>query len=288
MTDFLALLSNPNVWVQWPHVFAAGLTTAAFFILGISAWHILRNSNLDIFKRSFQIGMIAGLIGTAGVILVGHSQAQHMVQSQPMKMAAAEGLFESQSPASFSLLTIGTLDGRSEVFSIRLPSLLSLLAYNQLAGEVKGLNPLNAEYRQKYGAGDYLPPVPLIYWSFRFMVGAGFLMLFCALLALYFVLKDKIEKSRRFLKILPFAILLPYIASSTGWLMTELGRQPWIVFGLMRTEAGVSVAVDSLSVVISLVIYTALYAALMVVTIILLRHFAKSDPIKEALPTGAY
>lgn len=288
MVDFLALLRNPNVWVQWPHVFTAGLTTAAFFVLGISAWHLLRKSNVELFKKSFQIATVAALIGTAGVIVVGHSQAQHMVQTQPMKMAAAEGLFKSENPASFSLLTIGTLDGRSEVFSIRIPAVLSLLAYNQLTGEVKGIDDLNAQFQQQYGPGDYLPPVPWIYWTFRAMVGAGFLMLFLAALALFFVLKEKVENSPRFLKILPFAILLPYIASTTGWLMTELGRQPWIVYGLMRTEDGVSVAVDGLSVLITLVLYTAVYLGLMVVTIGLLRRFAKSDPVKDALPTGAY
>ncbi len=288
MTDFLALLRNPNVWVQWPHVFTAGVTTGAFFILGVSAWHLLRKSNVDLFKKSFQIGTIAALIGTAGVIVVGHSQAQHMVQTQPMKMAAAEGLFKSENPASFSLLTIGTLDGRSEVFSIRIPGLLSLLAYNQLTGEVKGIDNLNAQFQQQYGPGDYVPPVPWIYWTFRAMVGAGFLMLFLAAWALFLVLKERLETSSRFLKILPLAILLPYIATTTGWLMTELGRQPWIVYGLMRTENGVSTAVDGLSVLITLVLYTAVYAGLMVVTIVLLRRFAKSDPVKDALPTGAY
>jgi cytochrome d ubiquinol oxidase subunit I len=288
MTDFLALLRNPNVWVQWPHVFTAGVTTGAFFILGVSAWHLLRKSNVDLFKKSFQIGTIAALIGTAGVIVVGHGQAQHMVQTQPMKMAAAEGLFKSENPASFSLLTIGTLDGRSEVFSIRIPGVLSLLAYNQLTGEVKGIDNLNAEFQQQYGPGDYVPPVPWIYWTFRAMVGAGFLMLFLAAWALFLVLKERLETSSRFLKILPLAILLPYIATTTGWLMTELGRQPWIVYGLMRTENGVSTAVDGLSVLITLVLYTAVYAGLMVVTIVLLRRFAKSDPVKDALPTGAY
>ena len=288
MTDFLALLRNPNVWVQWPHVFTAGVTTAAFFILGVSAWHLLRKSNIDLFKRSVQIGVIAALIGTLGVAVIGHQQAQHMVQTQPMKMAAAEGLFNSENPASFSLLTIGTLDGRSEVFSIRVPAVLSLLAYNQFTGEVKGLNQLNGEYQQKYGAGDYLPPVPWIYWSFRAMVGAGFLMIALASLGLYLLIKNKFESSPRFLKILPWAILLPYIGTSTGWLMTELGRQPWIVFGLMRTAEGVSTSVDSVSVLITLILFTAVYAGLMVVTIGLLRRFAKTDPIKEALPTGAY
>ncbi len=288
MTDFLALIRNPNVWVQWPHVFASGLTTAAFFILGVSAWHLLRKTNPDFFKRSVQVGIVAALIGILGVIVVGHQQAQHMVQTQPMKMAAAEGLYKSEDPASFSLITIGTLDGRSEVFSIRLPALLSLLAYNQFTGKVEGINDLQAAYQQQYGPGDYLPPVPLIYWNFRVMVGAGFLMLFLALLGLYLLLKNKFENSPRFLKILIPVILLPYLANSSGWLMTELGRQPWIVFGLMKTEAGVSTAVAASSVLLTVVLFTAVYGALMVVTLYLLRKYARTDPVKDALPVGAY
>lgn len=288
MIDFGALITNPNVLVQFPHVLAAGTTTAAFFVLGISAWHLLRKTSADVFQRSFKMAIVYAVIGCGLVILVGHSQAQHMVRTQPMKMAAAEGLYKSEDPASFSLITIGTLDGRSEVFAIRLPALLSLLSYNQLSGEVKGIDDLNAAYQQQYGSGDYLPPVPLIYWSFRGMVGAGFLMLFLALFGLYLVLKNKFETSRRYLKILIPALFLPYLATTTGWLMTELGRQPWIVFGLMKTEDGVSNMVKGDAVLFSVILFTLVYGALMVVDIYLLRKYAKSDPITDAAPVGAY
>jgi len=203
-------------------------------------------------------------------------------------MAAAEGLFQTENPASFSLLTIGTLDGRREVFSIRIPYLLSLLSYNQFTGEVKGIDNLQAEYLKQYGPGDYLPPVPFIYWGFRGMVGVGLLMGFLALFGLYLVMRDKIESNRLFLRVLPWAILLPYIANTCGWLMTELGRQPWIVFGLMKTEQGVSNVVSGASVLISLVLFTVVYGALMVVDLYLLRKYAKTDPVKDALPMSAY
>jgi len=290
MTDFFALLTNPNVWVQYPHVLLAGITTAAFFVLGISAWHLLRKQNVDFFRRSFQMAVIYGVIGALGVIFVGHSQAQHMIRTQPMKMAAAEGLFKTENPASFSLITIGDIEGRKEVWAIRLPSLLSLLAYNQLTGEVKGLNQLQAEYQAQYGPGDYLPPVALTYWNFRFMVGAGFLMALLALYGLYLALRDRFERSPRFLKLLPIAIVLPYVANTAGWLMTELGRQPWIVFGLMRTEDAVSPVVAGSSVLLSLVLFAAVYGALMVVDLYLLNKFAKAGPVAEGTPApvGAY
>ncbi len=282
MADFFALLTNPNLWTQFPHVFFSGLATAGFFMLGISAWHLLKKSNVEFFRRSFQIAALAGLFGIALVGLIGHNQTQRIVQSQPMKIAAAEGLYQSEDPASFSLLTIGSLDGRSEVFAIRLPALLSLLAYNKFTGRVEGIDDLQAAYSKQYGAGDYLPPIPWIYWSFRAMVGAGMLMGLLALCGLYLAMRNKIESNLLFLKILPWAILLPYLANTTGWLMAELGRQPWIVFGLMKTEQGVSNTVSGAAVLISLILFTIVYGALMVVDIYLLRKFATSDPMQAA------
>ena len=290
MNDFFALATNPNIWVQFPHVFFSGITTAGFFVLGISAWHLLRKSNPDFFRRSFQVAALYATIGVVMVIVIGHAQAQHMVETQPMKMAAAEALYQSEDPASFSLLTIGDLSGHKQVFAIRLPALLSLLAYNQFTGEVKGIDNLQAAYVQQYGAGDYRPPIPLIYWSFRGMVGAGFLMAFLALVALYLVMQNNVEGSRLLLRVLPWAILLPYLANTTGWLMTELGRAPWIVFGLMKIDSAVSPAsvVSGISVLITLVLFTAIYGALMVVTVYLLRRYARIDPDKETAPAGAY
>ena len=282
MTDFLALLANPHVWVQWPHVFFSGVTTAAFFVLGISAWHLLRKSNADFFKRSLQIGVVYGLIGSVVVGLLGHSQAQHMVQAQPMKMAAAEGLYKSEDPASFSILTIGDLQARRQVFAIRIPGVLSLLSYNRLAGLVQGIDDLQAAYERQYGPGDYRPPIPMIYWNFRLMVGAGMLMILLALIGLVLALRNRLEGAAWYLKLLPFALCLPYIANSAGWLMTELGRQPWIVFGLMKTEQAVSPTVAWGLVLTSLVLFTVVYGALMAVDIYLLNKVAKGGPQVES------
>ena len=163
-------------------------------------------------------------------------------------------------------MTIGDLQGK-EVFAIRIPGILSLLACNNFDCEVKGINDLQAKYTQQYGPDDYVPPLAWTYWSFRAMVGAGFLMALFAFFALYLVLRNKIELSRRFLQILPFAILLPYLANTSGWLMTELGRQPWIVFGLMKTATGVSNVVGGLAVLFSLILFTAVYGVLMGVAI---------------------
>ncbi len=279
MVDFGALLGNPHVWVQFPHVFFSGLATASFFVLGIAAWHLLRRSSDAVaFKRSFRIAIVTAAISSLLVILVGHQQAQHMVRMQPMKMASAEALWESEDPASLSLFTISDVRNRRAVFSIRLPRLLSLLSYNRLSGEVKGINNLQAEYEQQYGPGDYIPPVFMTYWSFRGMVGAGLLMALIAVVGLYFLFRGNYTSQRWFLKWLPLGIALPYLANTTGWLLTELGRQPWIVFGLQKTSDAVSPSVSAGMVLATTLGFTLLYAALMVADIYLLVKFAKAGP----------
>ncbi|NOZ29157.1 MAG: cytochrome ubiquinol oxidase subunit I [Chloroflexi bacterium] len=285
MTDFLALVTNPHVWVQFPHVFFSGMTTGAFFVLGISAYHLLRRRETDweVFRRSFQIAVIYGAVGTVLVIFLGHSQAQHMVQAQPMKMAAAEALWESENPASFSLLTIGNEAEQRDVFAIRIPRLLSLLAYNRLDGEVKGIKNLQAEYEQKYGPGNYAPPIAITYWSFRIMVGAGFLMALLALYGVYLLANDRFTTQPRYLQMLMWAIALPYLANSTGWLLTELGRQPWIVFGLQKTAEAVSPTVSGGMVLFSTIAYTLLYGALMVADVYLLSKYARGEAEDEAI-----
>jgi cytochrome d ubiquinol oxidase subunit I len=278
MTDFFALILNPNVWVQFPHTVLAGITTGAFFVMGISAYHLLRKQNVVFFQRSFQIAAILGSIAIVLVILGGHSQAQHMVAIQPMKMAAAEALYETEDPASFSLLTIGDLSQRREVFAIRLPRLLSLLSFNQLTGTVRGINDLQAEYSRLYGAGDYIPPVALVYWSFRVMVGAGFVLLLLAFYALIMVMSEMHEPRPFMLKAFSLALFLPYLANTAGWLMTELGRAPWAVFGLIKIEDAVSPTVSGGMVLTSLLGFTLVYGVLMVADIFLLTKYAKAGP----------
>jgi cytochrome d ubiquinol oxidase subunit I len=282
MVDFAALILNPNVWVQFPHVIAGGLVTAAFFLMGISAWHLWRASRPDLFRRSFQIGATVGLIGIVLTILNGHSQAQHMVEIQPMKMAAAEGLFTSEDPASFSLLTIGDPSGTREVFALRIPSLLSLMAYNQLTGEVQGINDLQALYQSQYGPGDYVPPAWIVYWAFRAMVGAAFLMLALAGYGLFLAMAEVLEKRPRFLRLFVWAIFLPYIANTAGWLMAEVGRFPWSVYGVLKLVDSVTPTNSVEMVLTTLIGFTVVYGALLVVTIGLLRRFAR-----EAAPAAA-
>ena len=278
MTNFAAVVFNPKVWVMFPHTISAGLVTAAFFVMGISAYHLLRKQHLEVFNNSFRIAAIIGSIGVILVAMNGHSQAQHMVATQPMKMAAAEALWETEDPASMSILTIGDLTLRNEVFSIRIPNLLSFLSFNQIYGEVKGINDLQEEYEQLYGPGNYVPPVAIVYWSFRIMIGVGIVLLLLGLYGLFMVMGDSVEIHKTSLKIFLVAIILPYLANSAGWILTEIGRVPWVVFGLMTIQEGISPTVPGSLVLASLILYTLIYAALIIANVYLLMKYAKLGP----------
>jgi len=295
MESFFDLVFNPHVFVQFPHVITGAMATAGFFMLGISAWHLLRakdDETRDAFSRSFRIGAVYAFASTVAVMVVGHSQAQYMVKIQPMKMAAAEALWETADPAPMSLFTWGHEPQRRDLFALKVPGLLSFLAYNRFEGEVKGIRNLQEEYEARYGPGDYVPPVMWTYWNFRVMVGAGMLMLLLSAWALLATLRGRIGASPRLLQVLVPALLLPYVANSAGWIFTEIGRVPWIVFGLMRLQDGVSPNVTGGEVLLSLVTFTLLYAALMGADLYLLAKYAKAgirgpEPEEPALAASA-
>lgn len=287
MTNFFALLMNEHVIYQYSHVFFSGLTTAAFFILGISAYHLRKNWDNDFFQRSFRIGLFCALIASPMSGVTGHAQGVHKLFTQPMKMAAAEALWETENPASFSLISIIDEQNQRDIFSIHLPGVLSWLYFFKTEGEVPGIKNLQQQYVAQYGPGNYIPPVTLTYWAFRLMVGAGFALVGLAILGWLLPRTKKLARLvPLFLLILIPAIFLPYVANTAGWLVTELGRQPWLVYGVMKTEQGVSPILDSGSVLFSLIAFTLLYGALMIVDIYLLAKYARHAP--EEIKVGAY
>jgi cytochrome d ubiquinol oxidase subunit I len=245
-------------------------------MLGISAYHIARRHEPELYRRSFNLAAVFGLISLVLVIFVGHSQAQAMFAFQPMKMAAAEALWETENPASFSVFTIGNEREQRDVFSFRLPKLLSVLAYNQPTGEVKGIRNLQAEYEAQYGPGNYAPSIITMYWSFRIMVGAGFAMVFLAFLALLPTLRSRPIGQSRWFRYFPYAIALPYMANTTGWLFTEMGRQPWVVNGLVRTAEAFSPNLTPGMVLTTLIAFTLVYGLLMFADVYLLVKYARA------------
>lgn len=282
MTDFFALLGNPQLWVEFPHVIFGALSTGALFVTGVSAYKLLRKQKVEQFKASFTIGTIVALIASFMTAMAGHSQAQHLMEAQPMKMAAAEALWDTTGEhAPWTVLAWIDSDGKENKFQIDIPYALSILSYNKLSGSVPGINQLQAEYEEKYGEGNYVPPVKTTFWSFRIMVAAGVLMILLSLFGTYAAARNRLEKFRRYLKWMIPAISLPFIANSAGWIMTEVGRQPWIVFGLQKTEDGVSPLVSKGMVLTSLIGFTVIYGLLLVALIYLMVHFIRKDPPEE-------
>jgi cytochrome d ubiquinol oxidase subunit I len=277
MQNFFALLGNPNVWYQFPHVLSAGVAMAGFVVMAFSAWHLLRKHDVTIFRPSFQWAAVYALIGAILVGVIGHFQGQFLVQHQPLKMAAAEALWETEQPAGFAVVAAIDEGTQSNPFEIKIPGVLSFLSYNNFSGEVKGIKQLQEEAVAQYGAGDYIPPVALNFWSFRIMVGAGTLMVLLALLAVAWSKKGEIEGKKGFLRIMQWAPVLPYLASTFGWVMAETGRWPWIVFGLQKIEDAVSPNVPAWNIVFSLVALGALYGVLAIVAFNLAVKYGTAD-----------
>lgn len=282
MTDFFALITNPHVFYQFPHTVFGGYVTAAFFVMGISAYHLLRKNHLDFFRRSFKIGLIFGVISVFAVTGVGHLQGQYLAESQPMKMAAAEAHWETANPAPLVLLASIDEKNRSNSFEVAIPGLQSFMIYNRFDGEVKGINELQAEAEAQYGPGNYIPPVTPVFWSFRIMVAAGSWLVLMALLSLYLWKAGRLETKPLVLKALIWTIPIPYIANSTGWYMAEVGRQPWIVYGLQRVEAAVSPSVSAGEILTTMIGFTLVYGVLAVVDLYLLLKFIKQGPSDTA------
>ncbi len=277
LVNFFSLIGNPKAWVFIWHTLADGLAMAAFLILAVSAYHLLRKQNVDFFKRSFNIAAVVGLVASVLIFLGGHTMGQYMREVQPMKLAALEAVWETEQPASFSLLTIGDLTGKQEVWSVRIPYAMSFLACNNFTCEVQGVNELQAQYEAQYGPGDYVPLMVVTYWTFRIMMAFGFVMMGVTAFLVWANMKGDITKAK-WLKWVPWMLLLPYLANASGWILTEMGRQPWIVYGLLKVEDAVSPNLTTLDLWISLVGYTALYGSLAVSMVYLMKKYAIAGP----------
>ena len=287
LTSFKQVIGNPNVWVQFPHVLTAGITTAGFFVLAFSAYHLLKGTKeTEFFRRSFKWGAVYGLIGVILVIIIGHIQGQHLTRVQPTKMAAAEALWETENPASFSLFAIIDTKNQRNPVDIKIPGFLSFLVYNKFSGEVKGIKDLQKEFEAKYGPGNYIPPVKTCYWSFRLMVGLGFLMLLIALIAIPYAKRDPANIPKGFLKLAVWSVFFPYLANTFGWMLTEFGRDPWIVYGLLKIKDGVSPNLAPGTVLFSLLMFAIVYGLLMIADVYLLVLYGLKRGPEEAAVEG--
>jgi len=283
LDDFTALLTSETAVASYLHVASAAFVVGGGFVAGVAMWRLGHRSTPDSDRSAFRtaaaVGAVVTLVAAAGVVVTGDHQAKLVARDQPMKLAAAEGLFETESPAAFSLLTIGNAEGTAALWSVRASHLLSVLATGTWDGEVRGIHDLQEEYVQRFGPGDYVPNVPLSYWSFRFMIGLGLLAAFLALLCLALLRwGGPLVRSRWVGRVALVLPLLPLLANSWGWIFRETGRQPWLAFGLFKTAEGVSPGVTPAAIVASMAAFTVVYGVLAVVEVALLARNARELP----------
>ena len=275
MVDIGALLGNPRAWYLFAHTITSGLVTACFFVLGISAYHLLRKKEEKEFQTSFKLAAIAGFFAVLAVIGTGDGQGRFLKSVQPMAAAASEAHFETQDPADFAVIAGFGSDGKSLTWSWKIPKALSMLYYMKPSGEVVGINDVQAQYEEKYGPDDYIPLVALDFWTFRIMVGLGFLMALVTLVTWIYASRKFPQKGRWLLAALPVGISFPYLANTAGWILTETARQPWAVTGLIKTKDAISPNLTAASVLISLIGFVLVYAVLMGFDLVLLVKNAK-------------
>jgi cytochrome d ubiquinol oxidase subunit I len=238
--------------------------------MGISAWHLLRKNELDFFKRSFRIASVFGLGASLLVLLTGDFHAVEIAKVQPTKFAAMESVWETQRGAPMSLILIPDEQGeRNRIAWLNIPKMVSYMAFRDTNSEIKGLKSFPAALR---------PPVLPVFLSFRLMVAMGMLMILVCLLGVYLSGKKDFEDHALFLKVALFSLPLPYIAGQLGWIVAEVGRQPWIVYGVLKTADAVSTSISTAQVVASLLGFTILYGGLAVVDAYLLVKFSRKGP----------
>lgn len=273
LTDFWAVITQEFAIFTFLHTVLAGYIVGGFFVMGVSAYHLARKNEISFFTKSFRIAVVFVLIVSVLEVGVGDLHGKAMARYQPIKLAAVEAQWETQKGAPFSLLLIpDEANERNIIEAIQIPKFLSYLVYEDWNAEVKGL---------KSWPRDERPPVTLVFWSFRIMVGFGFLFVLIALIG--FFKRNNLESVPWYLKLLPYCIPLPYLAAELGWIVSEVGRQPWIVYGVMRTSDAVSPIAPS-QVALSLAAFIVVYSLLGLTAFVLIAKTARRGPVEVSSP----
>lgn len=262
MTDFIALLTNSYVWYMLVHTLLSAYLLTAFLIMGICAYHFLKKNNNDVFRKSFSIAVIVALVTAVLLPVLGHGYAQYVVEVQPAKGAAMDAVWETGSSVPMYLIQVPDAStGSNSIELLGIPGFASFLYTGSFSGTITGLNQLPQ---------DELPPVGMVFWSFKLMTILGFIFIAEALAGLYLQKSGKLYMSDKYLKLLMWSIPLPYIAITAGWIVAEVGRQPWIVYGLLKTANGIS-SVQLSDVLLSILLISGFYLALIVFEIYLIK-----------------
>ncbi|WP_326689294.1 MULTISPECIES: cytochrome ubiquinol oxidase subunit I [unclassified Streptomyces] len=310
MTDFFGILFQNTALAQFFHTMTAAFLTGGAFMVGIAAYHLLRKKHIPVMRSSLRLGLVTLVIGGLLTVVSGDRLGKIMYEQQPMKMASAEALWETQAPAPFSVFSYGDVDKGHNKVAIEIPGVLSFLAHDNFYEAVPGINDTNAHLKEKYkdsvGLDDYRPNIPVAYWSFRWMIGFGMASFTLGFAGLYLTrrrlwLSERLRtrtadenavprlaltKDRElggrlgtwYWRLSALTLLFPLIANSWGWIFTETGRQPWVVYGVLPTASAVSPSVSQGEVLTSLIVFTTLYAILAVVEVKLLVKYVKAGP----------
>ncbi|WP_406726584.1 cytochrome ubiquinol oxidase subunit I [Streptomyces sp. GD-15H] len=302
LTDFWLVLTQNTTLNQVFHSFSAAFLTGGAFMVGIAAFHLMRKKHIPVMRTSLRLGLVTMAVGGLLTAVSGDTLGKVMYEQQPMKMAAAEALWDGEGPAPFSVFAYGDVDKGHNKVALEIPGLLSFLAHGDFESYVPGINDTNEALQEQFGPGDYKPIVPVAYWGFRWMIGFGMASLSLALLGLWLTRKrfllpvalrtgeDEVPHlvllknplgarlTRLYWLLALWTMAFPLIANAWGWIFTEMGRQPWVVYGVLQTRHAVSPGVSQAEVITSMTVFTLLYAVLAVVEVKLLAKYVKAGP----------
>ena len=271
LTDFLAVVTQRFAVLEILHTISAAYILSAFFVMGISAWHLLKKQHVEVFTRSFQIALVFGLVFSFFEVIEGHMHGADLAHTQPAKLAALDAHWETSAPAPLYLFAIPDDKNERNLIQIgKIPWGLSLMAFHDFSSEVKGLKEFPPDER---------PPVLITYSAFKIMVGLGFY--FCLATLLGVVLRNRLLQTRWYLWLMLFSLPLPYLTVQLGWIVAEVGRQPWIVYGLMKTSQAVSPVISGGQVLTSLIGFVLVYGLLGAAGIFLMARHAVRGPVAE-------
>jgi cytochrome d ubiquinol oxidase subunit I len=278
LDDIGALFTNPVFLWGYLHVLLAALATGALVLLAVSAWQLRRGREAETFTRSAALAISVLVPVSIALVLVGSQLGVIETTYQPMKIAAAEAQWNTCQPCSFSAFQIrGGRDDETPTKVIAIPHLLSILATLSWNGQVKGLNQLQTQYEKQYGPGNYVPNVFIQYWSMRVMAYLATAIVLLSLWGAWLLHRRRLAQARWFLFAAVWAVVTPFLMNTAGWMLTENGRQPWIVQGLMKTHDGVSPSVSATEIWISIGVFAVLYAALGAIDLVLMLRYARRE-----------
>lgn len=284
LNDIGAVLFQNTATIAFFHTLAASFLVSGAGVAGVAAWKVMKDKQVDIFRPAIKVGAWTILVSAVLVSVSGDMDSKIMIEQQPMKMAAAEGLYETTEGGSpFSILTIGDITGDSATPILEIPGLLSFLSYGNFDQPVSGINDLQAQYLEQYPQYgpemNFVPYVPVTYWGFRLMIGLGMIAALYALWVLWAYRGGRTPRGRVYAFINGVIVLFPLFGISAGWIFTEMGRQPWIVFGQQITSEADSPLLTAGDVWISMIGFTLLYAVLAIIEIgLLLKQIKKGAP----------